>query len=144
MKTKIFFIAITAVLSLSTLNVHADGTKGKKQSARINNATVTHIIKSFKEVEMEMESWMTSFSEFNSNTEILIDEPMQLEDWMMSDFNNNSNTENFQDDELVLESWMMNDFNENNNTKKFQDDELPVEGWMLESLDLRNQEISAW
>jgi hypothetical protein len=142
MKTKVFYIAITTVLSLTTLNAFADGTKGKKQSSEKKNATVTHLLTSVKEVEMEMESWMTSLNEFNTKSEIIIDEPLQFEDWMMRDFNGAAKNENFKEEELVMEDWMMNDFNTiNHTTENFQDDELILEGWMLESFDVKTQEI---
>ena len=143
MKTKIFYIAITTVLSLSTLSVYADGTKGKKESAEIKNTTVSLIISSVKEVEMEMESWMTSLTDYNSTSEILNDATQKFESHTIANVKVNNKYEIFKDDDLVLEDWMMNDFNVNNNTKNFQDDEFILVGWMLESADVNTQEISA-
>ena len=133
MKTKILYIAITAVISLSTINVFADGTKGKKETAKKNNTTVTHIATGFKEVEMELENWMTSLSEFNIKSETWIEETPQFEDWILKDFNVNNVSEKFQDNELILEGWMLESFDAKTQ-EIFTDEELEFEPWMFEKL----------
>jgi len=129
MKTKIFYIVLTAVLSLSTISANANDKKGKKVFRQKNMPAVSHIITSFKDAEMELESWMTSITEFNSKSETLIEEPMQVESWMMETFSVNDNTKNFQEDELVLEGWMLESF-DGNNQEIFTEKELELEAWM--------------
>jgi len=133
MKTKIFYIILTAVLSFSTISVFADGTKGKKESDEKKNTIVSHLISSIKEAEMELESWMTTLSEFNSKSENFIDKPLEMEDWMLKNFNTNDNTENFQDEELVLEDWMLESFDVKTQ-EIFVEEELRFEPWMFEIL----------
>jgi peptidoglycan hydrolase CwlO-like protein len=133
MKTKIFYIVLTAVLSSSTLNVFADGAKSKKVSAVKNNTAVSLIINTVKDAEMEIESWMTSLNEFNGKSEMFIDEPLEMEPWMMNEFNINKNTENFQEDELILEDWMLESFDVKTQ-EIFIDEELAFEPWMFEIL----------
>lgn len=140
MKTRIIYIALTAVLSLSTISVFADGTKGKKDSSQKKSTTVAAFLNSAKEVGMELESWMTSLKEFNNKTEVFVESPLEFESWMLNDFSNAISAEEFQDEELVLESWMMEDFKVNMN-EDFQEDELILEEWMLESFEIQNQEI---
>jgi hypothetical protein len=133
MKTKLIYIVLTAVLSLSTFNVFADGAKGKKVSSVNKSVTVLHIISTVKDAEMEMESWMTSLSEFNNKSENLIDEPLEMEDWMMKDFGAVNGAENFQEDEMSLEDWMLESFDAKTQ-EIFIDKELEFEPWMLEIL----------
>jgi len=133
MKTKILNIAIAAVLSFSTLSVSADDTKGKKVSSEKKNNSVTSIISSVKEAEMELESWMTSLKEFNKKSETFTDSPLELEEWMMEDFIVTNETENFQESEIILEDWMLKSFDAETQ-EMFIDEELVLESWMLEIL----------
>jgi len=142
MKTIILNIILTTVLSLSTISVFADGTKGKKESSKKNQNTVSTYISNVKEAGLELESWMTSLVEFNSKSEILMEAALEMEAWMMNDFNTSIGTDILQEEELVLEGWMMNDFNVINDTENFQEDELILENWMLESFETKSQEIS--
>ncbi len=142
MKTKILYIALSAVLSLSTISVFADGSKGKKESSQKKNTIVSRLFNNAKEAGMELESWMTSLKEFNSESEIFIESPLEMESWMMDDFYGSIETESLMEDELALEGWMMDTFGGYNDTENFQDDELILEDWMLESFDVKTQEIS--
>ena len=142
MKTIIFNIILTAVLSFSTISVFAGDTKGKKESSKKNLNTVSTYISNVKEAGLELESWMTSLVEFNSKSEIFVEAPLEMEAWMMNDFNTDIDTDILQEEELVLEGWMLNDFNVNNNTENFQDEELILENWMLESFESKSQGIS--
>jgi hypothetical protein len=123
MKTKIFYIALTVIFSLTSISATAAGTKGKKKSSLINQVGISHVISSFKETEMEIESWMTSTSEFTAISEVSIDEPLQFEEWMLKKFSEKNDTKNFQDDELILEDWMLESF-DSKNQEIFTDEEL--------------------
>jgi hypothetical protein len=112
MKTKFFYIVLTAVLSLSSLSVSAKGEKGKKASGKCNNSTVSHALTTVKETEMEIVSWMTSSTELeNSNSEILSSagntEARKINYSVKKDSNDT------QEVELVLEDWMLESFDVN-------------------------------
>jgi hypothetical protein len=123
MKTKFFYFALTVIFSLTSISATAGGTKGKKQSSIAKHVVISHVINSFKETEMELESWMTSTNEFSTISEVSIDEPLQFEEWMLKKFSEKNDTKNFQDDELILEDWMLESF-DSKNQEIFTDEEL--------------------
>jgi len=133
MKTKIYYIILTAVLSSVSMHAFAGGVKGKKVITANKSAAVNYVITSAKEAGMELESWMTNLAEFNRNSERFIESPLEMEGWMMNNFIDNSNTDYFQEEELDLEDWMLRSF-EVKSQDNFTDEEFELEAWMLEIL----------
>lgn len=131
MKTKIFYILFTVAFSLGSLNTYAIGNKGKKANKQKNITSVATIISTFKEAEMEIESWMVSLHEFNSKS-TFTEEEIQMESWMMNEFSV-KNTNDFQEDEIVLEDWMLESF-DTKTQEIFVEEELELESWMFSIL----------
>lgn len=131
MKTQLIYIVLTAVLGFSTLNVSAEGLKGKKKIATKKVTNVSELVQTVKEAELEFESWMLTLSEFNAKSESFVEEPLQMEAWMMDDFGADLSNEDFQDEELILESWMLESF-DSKNQEIFMEDEMQLEPWMME------------
>jgi hypothetical protein len=132
MKTQILNILFILILSLGTLNVFAEGTKGKKSSAKESGKSVTSIVISFVEAEMELENWMMSLKSFKNNSEILFEEELILEDWMTESFTSTGETGSFIEETLMLEDWMMKSFT-GASIDKLMEPELEFESWMLKN-----------
>jgi hypothetical protein len=129
MKTKLTNIALIAFLLINSVNVMAGEVKSRNQLKLNDSATAVLYTKSItatealKEIEMELENWMTSFKSFFNAFE----NEMVLESWMLKEFNSAEGSLN---QSLQLEPWMLQPFMANSEFG-FQEEEMTLEPWML-------------
>jgi hypothetical protein len=141
MKTKTFYIAIAAMM-ISTLNVLADGKKGKKETNLNNNKPVFQVINTVKDAEMEIESWMIS-KEYDHENSVLIENMTVKNATVNAETCTSVKSAELSNEDFTLENWMVPGTNDYSKADYTQVNDNASAGRILEPFDATNLKGSA-